>query len=62
MLFLPYGPIVASLSPTTPLLDPQLLTLVSASVAHLLIDVERQHGVHAAAPSVATRAGLRLPL
>jgi hypothetical protein len=33
MLFLPYGPIVASLSPTTPLLDPQLLTLVSASVA-----------------------------
>jgi hypothetical protein len=50
MLLLPYRPIVASLPPTTPLLDPQLLTLVSASVAHLLIDVERQHGVHTAAP------------
>jgi hypothetical protein len=34
MLFLPYGPIVASLPPTAPLLDPQLRTLVSASVAH----------------------------
>jgi hypothetical protein len=44
MLLLPYGPIVASLSPAAPLLDPQLRTLVSASVAHLLIDVERQHG------------------
>jgi hypothetical protein len=50
MLLLPYGPIVASLSPTTPLLDPQLRTLVSAWVAHLLIDGERQHGVHTAAP------------
>jgi hypothetical protein len=60
MLLLPYGPIVASLSPTTPLLDPQLRTLVSAAVAHLLIDGERQHGVPTAAPSVATRAGLRL--
>ena len=50
MLLLPYRPLVASLPPTTPLLNPQLLTLVSAWMAHLLIDLERHHGVPTAAP------------